>query len=186
MFGVLDVEHEDVVCRLFPYTFEGKASTWYFSLTAGSITSWNKFDLTFMNKFGDDKTPAALVLELSRIHMETKEKVKDFNQRFLTLRNKIPATSRPAEDVTIEFYTSALPVSMAMFVRQKAKLTLVENFEEAIKVEKDMTSTKANPRVDTDSASSSWKKTDSPAKTVASFDKKRPRCLRSRKSPKGY
>ena len=27
---LLDVEHEDVVCRLFPYTFEGKDSTWYF------------------------------------------------------------------------------------------------------------------------------------------------------------
>ena len=44
-----------------------------------------------MNKFGDDKTPAVLVLELSRIHMETKEKVKDFNQWFLTLRNRIRA-----------------------------------------------------------------------------------------------
>jgi hypothetical protein len=28
---LLSVEHEDVVCRLFPYTFEGNASTWYFS-----------------------------------------------------------------------------------------------------------------------------------------------------------
>ena len=64
---------------------------------------WNEFDLAFMNKFGDNKTPAALVLELSRIHMETKEKVKDFNQRFLTLRNRIPVISMPAEDVTIEF-----------------------------------------------------------------------------------
>jgi hypothetical protein len=27
-----NVEHEDVVCRLFPYTFEGNASTWYFAL----------------------------------------------------------------------------------------------------------------------------------------------------------
>ena len=133
---------------------------------AGSITSWNEFDLAFMNTFGDDKTPAALVLELSRIRMETKEKVKDFNQRFLTLRNRIPTISRPAEDVTIEFYTSALPVSMAMFVRQKSKLTLAENFEEAIKVEKDMSAIKANPGVDTDSASSSCKKTDSPAKTA--------------------
>ena len=53
---LLDVEHEDVVCRLFPYTFEGKASTWYFSLTTGSITNWNEFKLDFMNKFGDDKT----------------------------------------------------------------------------------------------------------------------------------
>ena len=81
MLGVrlLNVDHEDVVCQLYPYTFEGKASTWYFSLTAGSITSWNEFELDFMNKFGDDKTLAMLVLELSRIHMETKEKVKDFN-----------------------------------------------------------------------------------------------------------
>jgi hypothetical protein len=29
---LMNKEHEDVVCRLFPYTFEGKASTWYFSL----------------------------------------------------------------------------------------------------------------------------------------------------------
>ena len=131
---LLDVERKDVVCRLFPYTFEGKASTLYFSLTVGSITNWNEFEVAFMNKFGDDKTPAALVLELSRIRMETKEKVKDFNQWFLTLRNRIPATSRPAEDVTIEFYTLALPMSMAMFVRRAAKLILAKNFEEAIKV----------------------------------------------------
>jgi hypothetical protein len=26
---LLDVHYEDVVCRLFPYTFENKASTWY-------------------------------------------------------------------------------------------------------------------------------------------------------------
>ena len=36
---LLDVEHKDVVFGLFPYTFEGKASTWYFSLTTGSITN---------------------------------------------------------------------------------------------------------------------------------------------------
>jgi hypothetical protein len=26
-----NVKHEDVVCRLFPYTFEGNASMWYFA-----------------------------------------------------------------------------------------------------------------------------------------------------------
>ena len=31
---LLDVQHEDVVCRLFPYTFVGQASTWFFSLAA--------------------------------------------------------------------------------------------------------------------------------------------------------
>ena len=28
---LMNVEHEDVMCILFPYTFEGKASTLYFS-----------------------------------------------------------------------------------------------------------------------------------------------------------
>ena len=51
-----------------------------------------------------------------------------------------------------------------MFVRKKAKLTLAENFEEEIKVEKDVNATKANPGVYNDSASSSRKKIDSPAK----------------------
>jgi hypothetical protein len=38
------VEHEDVVCRLFPYTFEGNASTWYFSQQPHTIVSWDRFE----------------------------------------------------------------------------------------------------------------------------------------------
>ena len=80
MLGVAD---EDVVCRLLPFTLIGVASSWYFSLRIGSITSWGAFQQAFLDKFGDDKTPAALVLELSRLKMESKEKVKDFNIRFI-------------------------------------------------------------------------------------------------------
>ena len=42
-----NVIHEDVVCILFPYTFEGKDSTWYFSLEGGSIQSWDAFSEHF-------------------------------------------------------------------------------------------------------------------------------------------
>ena len=37
---IMDVQHEDVVCRLFPYTFIDKASTCFFNLTKRSIASW--------------------------------------------------------------------------------------------------------------------------------------------------
>ena len=67
-----NVIHEDVVCRLFPYTFEGKAYTWYFSLEASSIPSWDVFSELFTQKFGDGKTPEELVIELSS--MKTKGK----------------------------------------------------------------------------------------------------------------
>ena len=36
---LMDAQHEDVVCKLFPYTFVGQASTWFFNLAAGSIAS---------------------------------------------------------------------------------------------------------------------------------------------------
>ena len=69
---MMNVQHEDVVCRLFPLNFKGKAVVWYFSLTQGSITSWSDFSQAFLNKFGEDKNPTMLALELARIKMESK------------------------------------------------------------------------------------------------------------------
>jgi hypothetical protein len=63
------VQHEDVVYRLFPYTFEGKSSTWYFSQQPQSIKSWNQFEIAFIEKFGDRKTLEVLVMELSNMKM---------------------------------------------------------------------------------------------------------------------
>ena len=131
---LMSVQDENVVCRLFPYTFEGKASTWYFSLPQRYITSWNEFQTTFLEKFGEDKTPIVLVLELTCMRMDSKEKVKYFNQRFLMLKNRIPADSRPIEGVVIELYTSTLPQTMAMFIKLKENITLQDNFFKSIKL----------------------------------------------------
>ncbi|CAF4166785.1 unnamed protein product [Adineta steineri] len=46
---LLVVQHEDVVCILFPYTFVGHASTWFFSLAPGSISSWQQFKTAFIS-----------------------------------------------------------------------------------------------------------------------------------------
>ena len=56
----MDVQREDVVCRFFPYTFVGQASTWLFSLAVGSIASWKQFEIVFLSQFGDDKTSGVL------------------------------------------------------------------------------------------------------------------------------
>ena len=87
---LLDIEHEDVVCRLFPYTFVGQASTRFFSLAIGSIASWQQFETSFLNQFRDERTSRMLVLELSRMRCDKKDKIKDFNQRFINLLNHIP------------------------------------------------------------------------------------------------
>jgi hypothetical protein len=51
----MNVQHEDVVYRLFPYTFENKTSTWLFSLEESSITSWREFETAFIENFGKTK-----------------------------------------------------------------------------------------------------------------------------------
>jgi hypothetical protein len=134
------VEHEDAVCRLFPYTFEGNASTWYFAQQPQTIVSWNKFETYFLEKFGNDKSPKVLVMELSSLKMNPKEKVKDFNQRFLMLKNKIPTDSMLVESLIVAYYTKALHNNIEIWVKRSKKNTLLEPFEEASQIEKDILS----------------------------------------------
>jgi len=58
--------------------------------------------------------------------MKAKEKIKYFNQIFLTLLNKIPEDSRPPTNVLLEFYTTTLPSSIAIFVKRTTKTSLDE------------------------------------------------------------
>jgi hypothetical protein len=60
----------------------------------------------------------------------------------------IPRASKPIEDVDIELYTSFLPISMEMFVKNVDKATLEGAFQEALKVEKNMMSLEGNPRAE--------------------------------------
>jgi hypothetical protein len=85
---LMNVQHEDMVCRLFPYTFDNLASTWYFNLPVRSITSWTKFQKDFIDKFAEETTTGALMAELFAATMTPKERVKHFNQIFMTILNK--------------------------------------------------------------------------------------------------
>ena len=94
-----------------------------------------------------------MLLELSRLKIKENEKVKEFNQRFITLLNKIP--DKPPEAIQVEYYTVALPLIVAMFVKRKEIRTLEENFEESIKIEKDLASISTHQDNDESEASTS-------------------------------
>jgi hypothetical protein len=68
----MNVNHEDVVCRIFPYTFENSSSTWYFNLSVGSITTWMKFQKDFLDKFAEETTTRALMAKLFATTMSSK------------------------------------------------------------------------------------------------------------------
>ena len=76
------------------------------------------------------------------LRIDKKEKVQDFNQRFATHLNNFCTTTKPAEETLIEYYTSALCPNIAMFVKRAVKHSLVENYEEANKLEVELDSIK--------------------------------------------
>ena len=76
--------------------------------------------------------------ELLSMRMERKENFQYFNQIFTTLLNSFSATTKPIEESLIEYYTTTLYPPIAMFVKRAVKATLVENYEEAKKVEDDL------------------------------------------------
>jgi hypothetical protein len=121
-----------------PYTFKNSSSKWYFNLPVGSITSWTKFQKDFLEKIAEETTTIALMAELFTATMSSKERVKYFNQIFTTILNKFHPEAKPTQDLQIEVYTNALPKSISMFVKRTAKLTLVDNFEEAKTIEFEM------------------------------------------------
>ena len=72
-----------------------------------------------MAQFSEEETSGILFLELLGMIMDENEKVKDFNQRFITLLNRIPIKLTKA--VQIEFYTATLPSPISMFVNNQEK-----------------------------------------------------------------
>jgi hypothetical protein len=56
--------------------------------------------------------------------MEKKEKVKDFNQHFTTILNKLSTKGDTLETMFIEHYTLEIHPSIGMFVKQVSKVTL--------------------------------------------------------------
>ena len=71
--NLMNVQHEDVACRLFYFTLTGNASSWFFNLSPRSITSWKQFENAFFTQFGDDKTSRTLFLDISRLRINKKE-----------------------------------------------------------------------------------------------------------------
>ena len=136
----LDVEHEDVACRIFPHTLKVKVASWYLRLEANSIIDWDTFERMFKSKFCSQRTTAALMKELLALKKEKKEKVQDFTHRFATHLNNFSTAIKPTEETLIEYYTSALSPDMAMFAKRSVKASLAKIYEEAEKIEAELES----------------------------------------------
>ena len=63
---LFDIQYGDVVCRLFPFTFEGKVSKWYFVFPINTIHGWYDFKRFFQSSY-DNYNVSHIYLELDEM-----------------------------------------------------------------------------------------------------------------------
>ena len=87
------------------------------------------------------------------------------------MKNRIPATVLPIEELLFTYYIKGLPTQIAMWVKRAHKETMHKDLCEAIQEEKDMFCLKDNHDTSSEQASTSCKKVDNfPKSTATSQD----------------
>ena len=124
------------------------------------------FSKLFTQKFGDDKTPDELFIELSYMKTKSKERVKDYNQWFSYLKNRIPSIVLLVEELLVAYYIKGLLTQIGMWVKRDCKDSLQDAFSEEIQVERDMFYLKENLDPTSEQVYTSCRKSDSSPKPL--------------------
>jgi hypothetical protein len=93
--GDFNVEHEDVVMRMFVSTLEGEARPWYNSLLDASIDGWDSFEEKFIERWENTRDIFLLCIVFSIIKKHESETIFQFNTCFSKFYNRNPYRVRP-------------------------------------------------------------------------------------------
>jgi hypothetical protein len=75
---ILGIEHEDVYSRLLVQTFEGQVRTWFQSLPAGSLRSYEELESAFIRQWGERKDHLYYLTEFGALRKKNSESVLEF------------------------------------------------------------------------------------------------------------
>jgi hypothetical protein len=113
---ILGIEHEDVYSRLLVQTFEGQVQTWFWSLPAASILSYDALEDAFLRQWGERKDHLYYLTKFGSLRKKNSETVMEFIQRFNKLYNKIPAEVKPSQPVAKVTFVGAFEPDFALLL----------------------------------------------------------------------
>jgi hypothetical protein len=113
---ILGIEHEDVYSRLLVQTFEGQVQTWFRSLPAASILSYDALEDAFLGQWGERKDHLYYLTEFVSLRKKNSETVMEFIQRFKKLYNKIPAEVKPSQPTAKVTFAGAFELDFTLLL----------------------------------------------------------------------
>jgi hypothetical protein len=135
---ILGIEHEDVYSRLLVQTFEGQVRTWFRSLPAGSLGSYQELENAFIRQWGERKDHLYYLTEFGALKKKNSESVLEFTQRFNKLYNKIPAEVKPSQPAAKVTYAGAFDPDFALLLRERRSVDLPKMQDDAVEIESNM------------------------------------------------
>lgn len=120
----LNVEHLDVILRLFVQSLEGEARKWFKGLPNNSIPSWEEMEHLFMQKWGEKRDHWYSLTEFNAINKKFDETVVEFVRRFNKLYNSLPVeikTPPAGEKIT---FAGAFESNFGFTLRERRSPTL--------------------------------------------------------------
>jgi hypothetical protein len=104
--AVASSEGDDAtMAKSFIITLEGPALTWYTRLPPLSIDSWKGLRDKFLLNFQGYRPDTDALAELSLCKQQEKESLREYYQKFLTLKSQLPSVD---DHITIHYATSGL------------------------------------------------------------------------------
>jgi hypothetical protein len=135
---ILGIEHKDVYSRLLVQTFEVQVRTWFRSLAAGSLRSYEEIESTFIRQWGERKDHLYYLNEFGSLRKKNSESVLEFTQRFNKLYDKIPVEVKPSQPVAKVTFSGAFDPKFALLLRERRSIDLTKMQDDALEIESNM------------------------------------------------
>ena len=120
----MNVEHLDVVLRLFVQSLDGEARKWFKSLANNAITTWEEMGNFFTLKWGEKRDHGCVLTKFNALKKKHNKGVTEFIKRFNKLYNNIPAEIKPPQAATKVFFLGSFEQDFGFTLRERKSTSL--------------------------------------------------------------
>ena len=130
-----NVEHLDVVLRLFVQSLDGEARKWFKTLGNRSVTTWDDMETTFLRKWKGKKDHGQCLTEFNTLKKKYNEGVSEFIKRFNKLYLNLPADMKPHQNAVKVIFIAAFDSDFGFSLRERKPATLDDAQSDALELE---------------------------------------------------
>jgi hypothetical protein len=107
---------EDLAMNLFSTTLHDNAQRWYNNLPNASISSMDKLEEVFLQRWSVKRNPNILLMRLNCLTKVENETVQEFHDKFERIVQQIPVSHHPSSSFLTFLYTKAFSGQSKIFL----------------------------------------------------------------------